>query len=114
MNKKEIINLLEITGWKSYPDQFRKEATCMYKRFDTPTRCKCNDDKAGLQVCLSVSEFEHMSGKSASIELDICGELRDGSWVKLLNYGFGSDINKALAAIPSMLAAWETLNNFEA
>lgn len=112
--KEEIVTRLTSDGWVTYPDQFRKEATCLFKRFDTPTRCSCNDDKAGLQVCLSVSEFEYMSGKSISVEIDVCGELKDESWVKLLNYGFGSDIDKALASIPRLLAAWETLNNFEA
>lgn len=111
MNRQEIIQLLEDTGWKRYPDQFREYAACMFKRFDTPTRCHFNDDKEGIQVCIAVSD--HLANH-ASIEVDVSGELSNGTWIKLHNYAFGSDINKALAAVPRLLAAWETLNKFEA
>lgn len=112
--KQEIVTRLTSDGWVAYPDRDWETTVRLYKRFETLTRCHCNDDKEGIQVCLSVSEHQRMSGKSTSIELDVCGELKDESWVKLLNYGFGSDIDKVLASIPRLLAAWETLNNFEA
>ena len=43
-------------GWREYPDGPRKYARCFYKRFDTPTRCRCNNDKAGMQVCCAVRQ----------------------------------------------------------
>ena len=110
--KQEIIKRLTSNGWVAYPDQFRT-ATCLFKRYATPTRCHCNDEKDELQVCIAVSEFEHMSGNQVSIEVDAAGELGDESWVKLLNYSFGSDLDKALGSIPRLLAAWEVMNNFK-
>ena len=110
--KQEIIKRLTSDGWVVYPDQFRT-ATCLYKRYATPTKCHCNNGRDGIQVCVAVSEFEHISCNHASIEVDIVGELGDESWVKLLNYSFGSDIDKALGAIPRLLAAWEAMNDFK-
>lgn len=95
--------LLEREGWREYPDQFRKYARCFFKRFDTPTRCRCNDGKAGMRVCVAVSHHE----KCWSYEIDLCGELPDGTWIKLHNYGMPSDIEAGLAAIPRLLATWE-------
>ena len=90
-------------GWREYPDQFRKYARCFFKRFDTPTRCICNDDKVGMQICVAVSEHE---GRS-SYEIDLHGELPDGTWIKLHNHGMPEDIEAGLATIPRLLATWE-------
>lgn len=90
-------------GWREYPDQFRKYARCFFKRFDTPTRCACNDDKAGMQICVAVSEHE---GRS-SYEIDLHGELPDGTWINLHNHGMPEDIEAGLATIPRLLATWE-------
>jgi len=40
----------------------------------------------------------------------MCGELADGSWVKLQNYGMRDSLEEVIPAIPRLLAAWETLN----
>jgi hypothetical protein len=95
--------------WREYPDQFRKYARCFYKRFDTPTRCACNDDKAGMQICFAVSEYEGVE----SIEADICGELPDGTWVKIMQHGLPKDLAGCLAVIPRMLATWESISNYK-
>lgn len=100
-------SLLLSQGWREYPDRFRNTSRCFYKRHDTPTRCRCNDDKEGMQVCISVSEYE---GKT-SYELDLAGELPDGTWIKLQNYGMPEDIHEGLAKIPRLLTAWESLAN---
>jgi hypothetical protein len=106
---KDPIQYLTENGWREYPDQFRKART-FYKRFDTPTKCNCNNDKDGMQVCIAVSEFQ---GRT-SLELDLCGELPDESWVKLLNYGFREpNIETVVASIPRLLATWETFCNFK-
>lgn len=96
-------SLLERDGWREYPDQFRKYARCFYKRFDTPTRCRCNDDKAGMQICVAVSHHEQWW----SYEIDLHGELPDGTWIKLHNHGMPPDIKDGLATIPRLLATWE-------
>lgn len=96
-------SLLERDGWKECPDQFRKNSRCFYKRFDTPTRCRCNDDKVGIQVCVAVSHH----GKWWSYEIDLHGELPDGTWIKLHNHGMPPTIEAGLATIPRLLATWE-------
>ena len=112
MKETQTIQTLIEQGWKEYPDKFRKHARCFYKRYDTPTRCNCNDDKPGIQVCIAIGE-PFMGFEGGSIEIDICAELSDETWIKMLHYGIGNDVDKALAAIPRILAAWETISNYE-
>lgn len=90
-------------GWQEYPDQFRKYARCFFKQFNTPTRCFCNDDRAGIQVCVAVVECE----QGVSYEIDLHGQLLDGTWIKLHNYGMPEDIEAGLKTIPRLLATWE-------
>lgn len=105
---RSTIERLESDGWKQYPDQFRKHAKCLFKRFDTPTRCHCNDSKPGMQVCISVSEHCGVE----NFELDLCGEVSDGSWIKLQSYGVLNGIDGALEAIPRLMATWECASNY--
>ena len=90
-------------GWLERPDQFRKYARCFFKRFDTPTRCACNHFKEGMLICIAVSEHNG----STSYELDLLGELPDGTWIKIHNYGMPEDIEAGLATVPRLLATWE-------
>lgn len=100
---------LAADGWREYPDQFRHYARCFYKQFTTPSQCRCNDDKPGMQLCIALSKEGH-AGFPPGFEMDLSGELQDGSWVKLCNYGMRDSLDEGLAAIPRLLAAWETLN----
>lgn len=68
-------------GWREYPDQFKEYCRCFYKRFETPTRCACNDNKSGLQVCISVSEWQ----EKESFEIDICGKLKTAHGLNWFN-----------------------------
>ncbi len=102
-----ICDRLASEGWREYPDQFRKYARCMFKQFDTPTRCACNSDKEGMQVCIAVSEWQ---GKE-SYEIDMHGQLADWTWIKLHNHGMPEDIKAGLATIPRLLATWEFIAN---
>lgn len=109
MNYQDICAALESLGWREGRDQFKPYARMFYKRYDTPTRCSGNDDKAGMQVCLYVSEWDN-TGK-VNIEMELCGGLTDGTWIKFLHYCLPSDIEKVLSSIPRMLAAWEAINH---
>lgn len=93
-------------GWREYPNQFKKYARCFYKRFDTPTRCHCNDDKSGIQVEIAVSEWKW----GEIYEMELSGELRDETWIRLHNHELPKDIQKVAALIPRMLAVWEAAN----
>lgn len=77
-----------------------------YKRHDTPTRCAGNDDKDGMQVCIYVSELQG----ALCIEMEVCGGLSDGTWLKLHNYSLPQDVRKVIDIIPRILAAWEAAN----
>ena len=93
-------------GWKEYPNQFKKYARCFYKHFETPTSCHCNNDKTGIQVEVSVVEWLG----TGSCELELGGELADGTWMRLHNHGLPRDIDAVLALIPRMLMVWEASN----
>lgn len=98
-------NFLFVQGWREYPDQFRRHARCFFKRFKTPTPCACNYDKPGMQVCIAISDgFE---GRE-SFEIDLVGEVPNGTWVKLHQYGLPKEIESVLRLIPGLLALWET------
>jgi len=103
---EKIIAHLISEGWKEYQDQFRRYARCFYKRFDTPTRCACNDDKSGIQIVC------YVYGR-VSYELELFGELRDGTWTKVYQYGMPEDITQGLSLIPRMLSTWEHMANAE-
>lgn len=108
MSKEEMCNVLLADGWREYPDQFKKESRCFYKRFDTPTRCHGNSDKRGIQIQCSVSEFREHS----SYELEIIAGLPDDTWFRLQNYSLPNDIRDGLNLIPRMLHVWETASNY--
>jgi len=93
-------------GWKEWPDQFRDYARCFFKRFDTPTRCHGNSDKHGIQVCVAISSHKEWH----SYEIDLAGELADGTWIKLHAWAMPPKLEDGLATIPRLLAAWENLN----
>ena len=105
----ERAETLAADGWKEYPNFLHDYARCFYKRFDTPTQCHFNDDKEGLQVGIHLSK-EGYAGFPPNIELEIVGELTDGSWIKLSNYEMRDSLDEVLPAIPRLLAAWETIN----
>jgi len=99
-----IFETLIKQGWKECPNQFKKYARCFYKHFETPTSCHCNNDKTGKQVELAVVEV------TGSCELELNGELADGTWIRLLNHGLTKDLASVLSLIPRMLATWEASN----
>ena len=98
-----IYALLLAEGWQEYPDQFRKYARCFSKRFDTPTRCACNHRKEGIAVTISTIKHDQYF----AYEIELHGELPDGTWVNLQNHGMPDDIEAGLATIPRLLATWE-------
>jgi hypothetical protein len=105
VSANQICNELLSLGWREYPDQFRPQSRFFAKRYPTPTRCHCNDDKAGAQIELHVSEWRG----GESMELQITAGLADGTWVKLQNYGLPKDVHSVIALIPRLLATWEAI-----
>jgi hypothetical protein len=100
---ESIYALLLAEGWKEYQDQFRKYVRCFCKRFETPTRCACNHRKEGMQVTIAATQH----GTYFAYEIELHGELPDGTWIKMHNHGMPDDIEAGLATIPRLLATWE-------
>lgn len=56
-----------------------------------------------MQVCVAVCEYD---GRF-SYEIDLHGELPDGTWIKLHNHGMPENIEACLVKIPRLLETWE-------
>lgn len=100
---EESCTLLENSGWQEFNDATRPDARFFYRRFATPTRCRLNADKHGMQVQVGVWR----QGEHWSHEIEICGELPDGTWVKIKNYPMPRNLHDGIAQIPRLLATWE-------
>jgi hypothetical protein len=98
---------LEANGWVKSQSTYGRTGPRFYKRFSTPTRCACNHEKEGMQVCVALSSYPECSG----YEIELHGELPDGTWIKLHNHGMPDGIEAGLATIPRLLATWEFIAN---
>lgn len=94
-------------GWRKDKDQFRSYADMFWKRHETATKSHPNSDRDGANIIIYVSEFNGVQ----NAEMELVGELPDGTWVKLLNYGLPKTTPEILATIPRMLATWECMAN---
>ena len=102
---------LKSLGWVEYPDRTRQWSRCFFRRFEAPTRCHRNHDRDGMQVQLVVSE---MNGDTQtpyfSMELELCGELADGTWFRIHRWALPKELDAVLRVIPGMLYLWELAN----
>lgn len=115
MTIEEIASYLTNSGWKEYPDQFRKGTRCFAKRFDTPYRCEDNSDKEGIQVCIGVTDWnklypQHDRPQPISFELDIYGGLKDDTTFQIKNYSLPNDVEKVVRLVPRLVKVWEKCN----
>jgi len=104
--KPEWTTHLVANGWRECPHPLEKDARHFYKRFDTPTRCQCNDNKPGMQVCVAV-------WPRGGYEIELSGELTDGTWLKVFQWAMPDDIEQGLQVIGRMLATWEFAANWK-
>ena len=95
------------SGWREYPNQFKKYARCFYKQFDTPSACSGNYDKPGVQIEIAISDG--YSGE-VSMEMELTCGLKDETWLKIQNYSLPKTIEQVTALIPRLLAMWESAN----
>lgn len=102
------------SGWKEYEDTLHKEARAFYKRFDTPSRCRCNSDKPGMQIVVRIYDVWGLGGiKIDDVITELYGELPDGSWVKIENYALPEKVNIERDIVPRLLAAWEAVAGYK-
>ena len=99
-------SLLKHDGWREYSGESRSSARCFYKRFPTQTRCHCNNDKEGIQVCVSIS----FHSQWWSYEINLSGELPDGTWINLHNWSMPEKLEDGLLTIPRLLKTWEFIS----
>ena len=97
---------LEQSGWHKYQTH-RGDIWC--KRWKDAARCKCNASQAGIQVVITVNEYE---GR-LSYEMDVTGEKPDGAWAKLSAYSFNAEeiIQASETQASQLVAAWNLLAN---
>ena len=89
------------------PKHIRQSWTSLLQALRHPTRCSCNHDKEGMQVSIGLSNYP----ECCTYEIELNGELPDGTWVNLHNHGMPNDLEAGLATIPRLLAAWEFIAN---
>lgn len=94
-------------GWRKDKDQFRPYADVFWKRMLTPTPSRQNREKEGAVIMVYISELYG----SQSAEMELTGELSDGTWINLHNYSLPKTAEGILAVIPRMLATWECVVN---
>lgn len=112
MRKQQAIEQLERDGWEHFKRyDYGENCTAFYKRFDTSTTCNHNDGKKGKQVELYLWDFKQL--EAPTIDIEIVGEIKDGSWIKIQQWSFNS-VDKALSVITRMIATWEFAANWEA
>ena len=107
---KTPIEYLQDNGWKEYSDYITMDKSSRFfaKRYATASRCACNHEKDGMQVCMRVTSH----AMADSFEMTTRGELPDGTWIDLLNYAMPENIENVIAKIPRLLAAWEAMANY--
>jgi hypothetical protein len=98
---------LEANGWIKSQSTYGKTGPRFYKRFKTQTRCACNHEKEGMVVGISVSQFS----ENYAYEIELRGELPDGTWITLMGYAMPDDVEEGVKTIPRLLATWEFIAN---
>lgn len=110
-NPSSICDELLASGWREYPNEFNPHERSFFKTVETITRFRANADKRGISIRLAVSNYNNVN----TDELDLRrGELADGTWIMLLNYGLPKTVIEVTALIPRLLAVWEAANELDA
>ncbi len=60
-------------------------------------------------MTITIAATQH--GPYFAYEIELHGELPDGTWIKLHNHGMPDDLDAGLATIPRLLATWEFIAN---
>ena len=104
MNQAEMVAVLRVEGWRGGTPQLNDDYVLrLYRHFETPTRCACNMDKAGIQVECAVWEFP--DGRGARPQIDLMAETPDGKWPHISMSC--DDLEDVRKQIPRLLATWE-------
>lgn len=82
-----------------------------YRRSELQARaCESNDDKPGMQIVVTPSEFDINGRTHKNVEIEVCGEA-DGVWWKMSAYGLNpSDVPGKISNIEqALISAWNSL-----
>ena len=110
MNIVEDAEFLVTNGWRESRNRLKTHAMCFYKFYKTETLCRANRDKSGMQIEVALSYISELAHEPKCIELELAGELADGTWLKIYQWMLPMDISVALKVIPRMLKTWEAAN----
>lgn len=104
----DIPQYLKDHGWRA---DGPPHSRYWWKRFTDPgiPRCKCNDEKPGIQVVITHHAMPKIEHESYTI--DVTGQKPDGVWVKLEAYGISPDeLLKVLDdQVNDLVIAWTLL-----
>ncbi|MFA7287424.1 MAG: hypothetical protein WC055_00945 [Melioribacteraceae bacterium] len=84
-----------------------------WKKYNTETRCKCNDDKPGIQILVYGWDIKYSSEEHKEFEIELCAEPKDGEWVTFKVYGIKDEsiFDVLEVQIQKLISAWEAINN---
>ena len=107
--KPDVDARLTAEGWRRCRNPLGyAHSDAYYKRFPTPTECRCNGGNSGMQVQLTVSCWPEKDWEG--YEVEVCGEADGEQWYRLLSYTHPT-VDAALASIPRVLRAWEAVHD---
>lgn len=103
-----IDELLE-DGWKEFKNPFSDNQISLAKAFEGYEKCYCNAPK-NKQV--EIYKHGYAYGSEGGFEVEVCGELPDGEWVRLTAYGL-CPLNSTKASLEEkvieLLKAWDSM-----
>ena len=110
---KQFMEYLRKNGWSAGQNRLAnyEPDTIFYKRFDTPSRDRLNDEKEGQQIICNLwymGKHGNPNFVGAAYELVLRGELPDGTCISILRYGLPDTMEGVLERIcKEMLDMWE-------
>jgi len=113
-NSNRHDDYLAANGWREWTTHASESHDrTWYKRIATPTQCKLNADKPGMQVCLKQWDFTKYRASSGhvSYRLEIAGECQDDRSITV-STGIGDDELTAVldSQIEKLRRVWESAN----
>jgi hypothetical protein len=113
--KVNIKDYLLENEWREFKDVTKDFPTIsFYKRFDTKTVCRCNSNKKGIQIIINYYPAKRMGldQLGENYEMELVGELADGTWIKLFQWSMPKDVKEGITKIQRLLATWEFISNY--
>ena len=113
--KAEIwIDELIEDGWTLYTDNLSQATADLYRRVPSDFRCKCNDDKEGIQFTIAIYESQGHVPLPDSAQLKLRAQMPNDEWVDLRVYGLSPEniVESIHTHMIALLRAWDAMCDF--